>query len=135
MPTEHAPGGALPLRLGVLRRFKWWVWFTEVAQPSDLQMTLAWAGIIGFGGAVTSIGFRYATSLLHKLMTGGQGPGLVESFASLPWWARLTIPAVGGLLAGAVLHFGMRWGGGVTTTDYMEAVVLATEKSPPGAAW
>ena len=31
---------------------------------------------------------------------------------------------MGGLLAGLVLYFGMRWRGGVTTADYMEAVVL-----------
>ena len=52
----------------------------------------------------------------------------MESFIELSWWARLTIPAVGGLLAGAVLFFGMRWHGGVTTTDYMEAVVLGDGK-------
>ncbi|MBA3833999.1 MAG: ClcB-like voltage-gated chloride channel protein [Chthoniobacterales bacterium] len=128
MSTDDAPEGALPLHLGVLRRLKWWVWFTEIARPSDLQTTLAWAGIIGFGGALTSIGFRYATSLLHKLMTGSQEPGLVESFAALPWWWRLTIPAVGGLLGGVVLYLGMRWRGGVTTSDYMEAVVLGDGK-------
>jgi CIC family chloride channel protein len=126
--TDPAPEGAPPLRLGSLRRLKWWVWFTEVIHPSDLQVTLAWAGVIGFGGALTSIGFRYVTSELHKLMTGSSTPGLVESFTELSWWARLTIPAVGGLLAGLVLYFGMRWRGGVTTADYMEAVVLGDGK-------
>ncbi len=128
MSTENAPAGAQPLRLGFLRRLKWWVWFTEVIRPSDLQVTLAWAGVIGFGGALTSIGFRYVTSALHKLMTGSVTPGLVESFSALSWGARLTIPAIGGLLAGLVLYFGMRWHGGVTTTDYMEAVVLGDGK-------
>jgi chloride channel protein, CIC family len=128
VPTDHAPEGALPLRLGFVRQLKWWVWFTEVIHPSDLQVTLAWAGVIGFGGALTSIGFRYLTSELHKLMTGSSTPGLVESFTALSWWARLTIPAIGGLLAGLVLFFGMRWRGGVTTADYMEAVVLGDGK-------
>jgi chloride channel protein, CIC family len=128
VPTDHAPRGALPLRLDFVRRLKWWVWFTEVIHPSDLQVTLAWAGVIGFGGALTSIGFRYLTSELHKLMTGSSTPGLVESFTALSWWARLTIPAIGGLLAGLVLFFGMRWRGGVTTADYMEAVVLGDGK-------
>ena len=122
------PQGALPLRLGFLRRLKWWVWFTEVIRPSDLQVTLGWAGVIGFGGALTSIGFRYLTSGLHKLMTGSTAPGLIESFMAIPWWHRLVIPAVGGLLAGLVLYLGMRWRGGVTTADYMEAVVLGDGK-------
>lgn len=128
VPNEPAPAGANPLRLGVLRRLKWWVWFREVIHPSDLQVTLVWAGLIGGGGALTSIAFRSATSVLHKLLTGSRAPGLVESFAALPWWARLTVPAVGGLLAGLVLYFGGRWRGGVTTSDYMEAVVLGDGK-------
>jgi CIC family chloride channel protein len=122
------PHGALPLRLGFLRRLKWWVWFTEVIRPSDLQVTLGWAGVIGFGGVLTSIGFRYITSGLQKLMTGSTAAGLIESFMGIPWWHRLVIPAVGGLLAGLVLYLGMRWRGGVTTADYMEAVVLGDGK-------
>jgi CIC family chloride channel protein len=126
--TEDAPEGAPSLHLGFLRRLKWWVWFKEIAHPSDLQITLAWAGAIGCGGALTSIGFRYLTSELHKLMTGSATPGLVESFIALSWWQRLTIPAIGGFLAGLVLYLGMRWHGGVTTSDYMEAVVLGDGK-------
>ena len=128
MSNDHAPDGGLPLRLGVVRRLKWWVWFTEVIHPSDLQITLGWAGMIGFAGALSSIAFRYVTSELHKLMTGSRKPGLVESFMELSWWGRLTIPTVGGLLAGLVLFFGVRWDGGVTTADYMEAVVLGDGK-------
>lgn len=128
MFTDHAPEGASRVEAGVVRRLKWWVWFKEVIHPSDLQITLAWAGVIGFGGALTSIAFRSATSALHKLMTGSQTPGLVESFLALSWWERLTIPAIGGLAAGLVLYFGARWRGGVTTSDYMEAVVLGDGK-------
>ncbi len=128
MSTDHGAEGAPALRAGSLRRLKWWVWFKDVAHPSDLQITLAWAGLIGAGGALTSIGFRYITSELHKLMTGSATPGLVESFVALSWSARLTIPAIGGLLAGLVLYLGMRWHGGVTTADYMEAVVLGDGK-------
>jgi chloride channel protein, CIC family len=126
--TEHAPEGALQAQAGVVRRLRWWVWFKEVIHPSDLQITLGWAGVIGFGGALTSIAFRDAASSLHKLLTGSKIPGLVESFVALSWWERLIVPAIGGLLAGLVLFFGMRWRGGVTTSDYMEAVVLGDGK-------
>ncbi len=128
MSINPAPEGAPRLHLGWLRRLKWWVWFTEVIHPTDLQITLAWAGVIGFGGALTSVGFRYLTSELHKLLTGSTTPGLVESFMELSWWQRLLIPAFGGFCAGLVLFFGMRWHGGVTTSDYMEAVVLGDGK-------
>ncbi|MEY2539256.1 MAG: chloride channel protein family [Verrucomicrobiota bacterium] len=117
-------GGIFPL----LRRLKLWVWITERAQPSDLQYTLFWAGVVGFGSALCSILFRLAVAGIHKLLTGNSAPGLAESFAHLPLWLRFIIPGLGGLIAGAILHFGIRWHGRVTTTDYMEAVVLGDGK-------
>jgi len=106
------------------RRLKLLVWFKERAHPTDLQVTLFWAGIIGFGGAVCSVGFRFLTGVVHNAMTGSSAPGFVESFAHLsPWW-RFLIPGIGGLIAGLIMYFGVRWRGRITTTDYMEAVVL-----------
>jgi CIC family chloride channel protein len=107
---------------------KFWVWFKERAHPSDLQVTLVWAGIVGFCGALSSIAFRFATSVVHKLLTGSSAPGLVESFTHLHPVLRFVIPGVGGLIAGAILYIGMRWHGEVATTDYMEAVVLGDGK-------
>jgi CIC family chloride channel protein len=111
-----------------LRRLKLWLWFQERARPSELQATLIWSGIIGFCGGVCSVVFRVATSKVHKILTGSSAPGLVESFSQLPPLLRLVIPAAGGLLAGAIIQFGMRLHGQVTTTDYMEAVVLGDGK-------
>ena len=85
---------------------------------------MIWAGIIGFAGAVCSIAYRVGTSFVHKILTGSSASGLVESFTELPLWGRLVVPAIGGLIAGAIIHFGSRFRGQVTTTDYMEAVVL-----------
>jgi CIC family chloride channel protein len=112
------------LNLQTLRRLKFWVWFQEWTRPSELQVTLIWAGVIGFGGALCSIAYRAATSYVHKLLTGSSTPGLVESFTELPMWGRLVIPAIGGLIAGAIIQVGSRFHGQITTSDYMEAVVL-----------
>ena len=115
-------------RLKIFRRLKFLVWFQERLRPSDLQVTLIWAGVIGFCGGVSSIAFRVATSIVHKILTGSSAPGLVESFSQMPRLLRLIVPAVGGLLAGAILQFGTRLRGRVATTDYMEAVVLGDGK-------
>jgi CIC family chloride channel protein len=117
-------GQTAGLNLQTLRRLKFWVWFQEWTRPTELQVTLIWAGIIGFGGALCSIAYRVGTSFAHKIFTGSSTPGLVESFTELPLWGRLVIPGLGGLIAGAIIHFGSRFHGQVTTTDYMEAVVL-----------
>ena len=111
-----------------LRRLQFWVWIQERIQPSDLQITLFWSGVIGFCGALCSIAFRMATSFVHKIITGSAESGLVESFAQLPPLWRVVIPTFGGLLAGTVMYFGMRFRGQVTTADYMEAVVLGDGK-------
>lgn len=116
------------LNLQTLRRLKFWVWFQEWTRPSELQVTLIWAGIIGFCGALCSIAYRVATSFVHKILTGSSTPGLVESFTELPLWGRLVIPAIGGLIAGAIMQLGARFHGQVTTSDYMEAVVLGDGK-------
>jgi chloride channel protein, CIC family len=98
------------------------VWFSEVVHPTDLQVTLVWAGAIGFFGALSSIAFRQLTQGLHWLFTHRAG-GYVESFAHLFWWQRLLIPTLGGLLAGLTIFFGTRLTR-KSSTDYMEAIVL-----------
>ncbi|HEY2614152.1 MAG TPA: ClcB-like voltage-gated chloride channel protein [Chthoniobacterales bacterium] len=128
MQESSATPESAASRLRSLRRLKVWVWFKERAQPSDLQVTLLWAGIVGFCGALCSIAFRFATNAIHRLFTGSSAPGLAESFANLPPLLRFLIPGLGGLIAGAILYFGMRWRGQVATTDYMEAVVLGDGK-------
>ncbi len=44
--------------------------------------------------------------------------------ACWPWWDRVPLPVAGGLAAGIILVLGARLGGR-TTTDYMEAAVVA----------
>ncbi len=124
MSTAEPAEASGPLRPAIRRLLRLWVWFAETFHPDEFQLTLAWAGVIGFFGALTSIGFRYVTSVVHMLLTGNNVARMAESFAQLPLWQRLVTPAVGGLLAGLVFYFGTRWSSSTTTTDYMEAVVV-----------
>jgi CIC family chloride channel protein len=125
--TSAASERALP-DPRAFRRLKFWVWFQERTRPSDLQITLFWSGVIGFCGGLSSIAFRAATSSVHKLLTASSAPGLVETFSGLSAPLRIAIPALGGLIAGAILQFGTRLRGRISTSDYMEAVVLGDGK-------
>ena len=117
----ETPGTSLPGRLLPLLRFR--VWVTELIRPGELQITLFWAGVIGFVGALSSIAFRRLTDVVHWLLTAQHG-GLVESFSHLEWWQRLITPALGGVLAGLTILLGQRLRKKKITTDYMEAIVL-----------
>ena len=128
MDVTNDSGQTAGLNLQTLRRLKFWVWVQEWTRPTEFQVTLIWAGIIGFGGALCSIAYRIATSFVHKILTGSSTPGFVESFTELPLLWRLVVPAIGGLIAGVIIFFGSRFHGQVTTTDYMEAVVLGDGK-------
>lgn len=83
-----------------------------------------WAGLVGFCGALVTVGFREAVHLVEYLLTGHSG-SFVEAAASLPSWRRMLTPALGACVAGLILQYGMH----LTTgrrgrTSYIEAVIL-----------
>lgn len=123
---EQRPTRTLSPLLRLLLRLKFWV--VEHLRLSERQLTLIWAALIGVLGALASESFRRASELLHYVATGSSS-GIISSFAKLPWWQRLTVPTMGGLLAGLTLWFGNRLFASVrqkTTTDYMEAIVVGS---------
>lgn len=121
MATEI--GQTDPKLKSLLRGLKLRVWIAEVVRPTELQITLCWAGVIGFVGAVASFAFREATEAVHWLLTQRVGD-YASTFAALPYWRRLITPAIGGLIAGAIIYAGARFRRSKYTTDYMEAVVV-----------
>ena len=133
MATSPAGGAEKPkspkLQPHLLPLLKARVWLGERFRPTELQVTLLWAGLVGFLAAVASLLFRAATDGIHLLLTHS-GDGLVESFKAMPRWQRFATPAVGGALAGATILFGMRFSRQKNSTDYMEAIVLGEGNVP-----
>lgn len=119
---EIAKGWVLPL-------LKLRVWIFDHIRPTELQVTLFWAGIIGFVGAVASVAFRQLSNVIHYLLTQSTA-GYVDSFSHLPYWKRVLIPAAGGCMAGATILFGTHWSRKKSSTDYMEAIVLGNGVVP-----
>jgi CIC family chloride channel protein len=104
------------------------VWLVDRFRLSERQITLIWAALVGFLGACASETFRKASGLLHYAATGSDSD-IILSFEHLPWWQRLAVPTIGGLLAGLTLWLGSRLFSSVrqkTTTDYMEAIVVGS---------
>src|SRR5258706_16263293 len=82
------------------RRLKFWVWFQEHTRPTDLQITLFWAGVIGFCGGLSPVAFRAPIAPVHKIITGSSTPGLFETFGAPPPWKRHGVPGIGGFIEG-----------------------------------
>ncbi len=131
MKAVTDPAGLLMRRL--LRLLKWRVWIQEKLQPTEWQVTLMWAALAGFLGALASILFTTLTERVHDWF-GNSSLGVVDSMARLPWWGCLLVPTLGGAAAGAILVFGQRLTRTQSSTDYMEAIVIGNGHVPTRAS-
>ncbi len=113
----------------LMRLLRWRLWIQEKLQPTEWQITLMWAAVAGFAGAMSSMLFAVLAEGIHELLTG-RSEGVVETMRLLPWWAVIGVPAAGGLLAGLTLALGKRIARGQSSTDYMEAIVIGSGEIP-----
>jgi chloride channel protein, CIC family len=131
MKVVTDPANVLMRRL--LRLLKWRVWIQEKLQPTEWQVTLMWAAVAGFLGALASIAFTTLTERIHDWF-GNSSLGVVDSIARLPWWGCLLVPTLGGTCAGIILMFGQRLTRAQSSTDYMEAIVIGNGRVPTRAS-
>ena len=117
----------------LLKLLRWRVWIQEQLEPTEWQITLLWAAVAGFLGAMAALLFTGLTEGVHELLTGSRA-GVVESMRVLPAWAVVLIPTAGGLLAGLVLKFGKRLAPGQSSTDYMDAIAIGNGRIPVRAS-
>ncbi len=88
----------------------------RVTSTVQLWIAALTAGILS---AVAMTLFHAASETIEWLMTGQRG-SLVADARSLPFWLRILVPTVGGLLAGWILERGQRWENS-PHIDYIEA--------------
>jgi CIC family chloride channel protein len=103
------------------------------AKHEQLSGIVFWAALIGVCGAFTGVAFRASVRLVQRLLTGSSA-GLVETAELLPWWARIAVPTVGGVIAGTLLWAGKRVLRQARSVDYMEAVAVGNGQLSSRAA-
>ena len=84
---------------------------------------LVLAGIVGLIGGLVNLFFYYA---VHFIQPGDP----VEFAEKLPEWERLLVPTAGGLIAGLILHWGLRLVGKQGSSDLLEVVVAGDGRLP-----
>ncbi len=117
----------------LMRLLRWRLWVQEKLQPTEWQITLLWAAVAGFLGALSALLFSVFAEGIHQLLTG-RSEGVVETMRQLPWWACIAVPAAGGGLAGMTLMWGKRIWRGQSSTDYMEAIAIGSGRVPVRAS-
>ncbi len=96
---------------------------------SEEAIHLIMAGVVGVIGGFTNLIFYFSFEFIKKLTLRREGD-LVEVAHDLGWWERLITPALGGLAAGLVLFWGLRFVKKQGTTNMLEVVVAGDGRLP-----
>ncbi len=81
------------------------------------------ATLVGLAGGFGAIGFRHLIGLVQSTAYGSGG-NLLELVSLTPWYLRIWIPALGGLVVGPMVYFLAREAKGHGVPEVMEAVAL-----------
>jgi CIC family chloride channel protein len=79
--------------------------------------------VVGLGGGFGAIAFRHLIELFQFLVYGSQG-NLLEIAQQTPWYLKLWVPALGGLVVGPLVYFLAKEAKGHGVPEVMEAVAL-----------
>src|ERR1700694_5251076 len=89
---------------------------------------LFWAALAGVIGALATIVFKQGVAGLEWLIAG-RSISLIEIAESLPWYLRVGLPVMGGLIAGGLLVLAQRYKGD-SPSDYMESIAFSDGRVP-----
>jgi len=100
------------------------VWLSEEA------FHLLLAGGVGIIGGLINLGFFYAIELVQTFLIGHAGHNIVDAAKEMNRTSRMVVPTLGGLAAGLVLLWGLRFLRKQGTTNLLEVVVAGDGRLP-----
>lgn len=102
-------------------------------KSSEYLFTIIIAIIIGISGGYGAIVFRYLIKFVQRVSYGDWTYG-IDLLESIPWYLRIAIPAIGGLVVGPIIYFFAREAKGHGVPEVMESVALRSGKIRPRVA-
>ena len=92
---------------------------------NEYVLMVCMAAVIGVLGGYGAVGFRSLIGFFQGLFFSQQGSNnVLEAVLSLPWYARLIPPIIGGAVVGPMVYFFAREARGHGVPEVMEAVAL-----------
>jgi CIC family chloride channel protein len=116
MKSELSGGGYNRFRHFVFR-------VIERFQPDETTIMVVVAVAVGVIGGFGAILFRWMVNFFQGFAIG-HGEGTVAILAHVPWWKKLLLPVIGGLLVGPLVHFGAREAKGHGVPEVLSAIVF-----------
>jgi CIC family chloride channel protein len=116
MPSASAGGGYSRFRHTVFR-------IIERFSPDETTIMVVVAVAVGMIGGFGAILFRWLVTFFQGFAIG-HGEGTVELLALVPWWKKLLLPVIGGLVVGPLVHFGAREAKGHGVPEVLSAIVF-----------
>ncbi len=93
---------------------------------------IALSVVIGVVGGLGAVGFHYLINGIKILFFGSPaGEGFIGAIQALPWYYRIAVPAIGGLIVGPVITYLVKEAKGHGVPEVMEAVALKSGKIRP----
>ena len=115
-------GRSSRVRLFLKRNWKAALQIRERIRFNEEAFHLLLAGGVGIIGGLTNLAFTICSRLVEFFALGSVGD-LVAIASRLAPWQRVLAPALGGLFAGSVLFWGLRWAGPRSAVNLLEVVV------------
>lgn len=98
-------------------------WWRRKKSFDTRPVLLLLAGLVGGLGGLGAVLFKDLSNFVQDFIIGSK-PSFLEACLRLPWYMRLVIPTVGGLLAGGALYLLPKQSKGHGISEIMEAVSI-----------
>jgi CIC family chloride channel protein len=108
------------------------LWIEQVKMTEHLFMMIL-ASIIGLLAGFGAVGIKELIHFISHISWSGEG-SLLENIAATPWYWKILVPTIGGILVGPVIHFFAPEAKGHGVPEVMQAVITKGGKIRPRVA-